>query len=579
MRTDFLARHSPRHGSILLLVLVALVMMTLATGAYLVLMHNEHVATRNSGHHEQVRLLTESGIEYLRLFLAQTDDLIYDQGGWQNNPTQMQGVLVADDALADFRGRFTILAPDMAMGYYIGPRCGLENESSKLNLNTLIARGGGEEESDEARERLMALPGMTDATADAILDWFDEDDVPRALGAESSYYLGLDPAYEPRNGPISSLDELLMVRGVTTDLLYGMDSNRNYQVDASEISRGAMTLVDNYNGQMNRGWSAYLTLYSMERLETPAGERRINVNSRNLRQLYSDLTTAVGEPAAKFIVAYRQYPDQNENQGRTGGRGGEGGEDSGGDNNQAQNDEVEEVGQAADIGSLTIDFEKEAEREIDSLLDLVGARVTVQEEAQQGESSGEGSRAGESPGGGPLRGGARSGGPQAGGAPPRVYESPWKDEPGTYRQTFLDLLDVASAMRGRRVSGRVNINTAARPVLMTVPGMTDLVADQIISRRSPDLDPQTGYQRHAVWLLADSIVTKEQMQEMDPYVTADGDVFTCQIVGFFEAAPPQARVEVVLDASSRNTRLATWQDLTPLGPGFFRDVLWTGAAP
>jgi hypothetical protein len=119
----------------------------------------------------------------------------------------------------------------------------------------------------------------------------------------------------------------------------------------------------------------------------------------------------------------------------------------------------------------------------------------------------------------------------------------------------------------------VNINAAARPVLMTIPGMTELFADQIISRRSAEGDPATGYQRHAIWILADGIVSREEMQELDPYITTGGDVFSGQVVGYFEAATPQSRVEVVLDTSGRNTRITAWEDLSPLGPGFARTVL------
>jgi hypothetical protein len=105
--------------------------------------------------------------------------------------------------------------------------------------------------------------------------------------------------------------------------------------------------------------------------------------------------------------------------------------------------------------------------------------------------------------------------------------------------------------------------------------MTELFADQIISRRTVEVDPVSGFQRHAVWILADGIVSREEMQALDPYITTGGDVFSCQIVGFFEAASPQARVEVLLDTSGRNTRLTAWQDLGPLGPGFLRSVLWS----
>lgn len=501
---------SPCHGSILLLVLVAIMIMSLATGTYLALMHNEHVATRYSGHHQQIRLLTESGIEYLRIFFSQSESLISEQGGLVNNPSKMQSILVADDALADFRGRFTVLAPDVVQGYYSAARYGMENESAKLNLNTLVAEG--DDEDDESRKRLLALPGMTDQIADAILDWLDEDDLPREFGAEESHYLGLPSAYEPRNGQMTSLDELLLVRGVTPELLYGLDVNRNFVVDTNEVARGALELIDNFNGQMNRGWIAYLTIHSLERLTSPDGERLVNVNSSDLQQLHDDLVRVLDEPSAKFIIAYRQFESA--------------GEDA--------------SGQTVDVGSLDIDFEKEAENEIESLLDLVGARLTMQENEQ---------------------------------APVRIVESPWKDGPATYRQSFLELLDRVSTGWGRRVAGRVNINLAARPVLMSVPSMTGLFADQIISRRNVEVDLATDDQRHAVWILADGIVSLEEMKELEPYMTTRGDVFSCQVVGFFEAALPQARVRVVMERSSRSTRVSAWEDLGPLGPGFARSVL------
>jgi DNA uptake protein ComE-like DNA-binding protein len=519
-------RRPSRRGSILLLVLVAIIIMTLATGTYLALMRNEHVATRFGGHQQQVRMATESGIEYLRVFLSQDDETISLQGGLYNNPGKLQGVLVADDSLADFRGRFTVLAPDVVQGYYSAFRYGLENESAKLNLSTIVVEsssggdsGGGdsdggdsdeegEEDSDEAaRQQLLALPGMTSQIADAILDWIDEDDVPREFGAEESYYLELSSAYSPRNGRLTSLDELLLVQGVTPELLYGLDSNRNFVVDANETARGALELVDNFSGQMNRGWSAYLTLSSIETTTKPDGERKLDLNSSDLQQLYNDLVLALDEPSAKFIVAYRQF--------------------------SAAEEDAE--GEVTDAASLVIDFEKEAANEINSLFELVGAKLSVQEEDD---------------------------------GPATIVESPWRDDPATFRQPFLDLLDNVSTERARRIAGRVNINLAARPVLMSVPGMTESYADQIISRRDLEVDLVMGEQRHAVWILANGIVSKEEMEKIDPYVTTGGDIFSCQVVGYMEAVTPQTRAEVILDSSGRRTRISAWQDLGPLGPGF-----------
>ena len=533
---------SARSGSVLLLVLVVIAMMALGTGTYMVMMHNEHVAARYSGSRLQARLQAESGAEFLKLFLAQSATSISSKGGLFENITWMQAQLVADDPVVDFRGRFSVVCPAQTLGYYEGYRFGLEDESAKLNLNSLVepasgstsAAGGSGGASgnsgsnsgssgqaaenqrelspeEEARYRLMALPGMTEDIADAILDWIDEDDQPRAYGAEESYYMGLTPAYRPRNGPLTSLDELLLVRGVTPELLYGIDSNRNYVLETSETPRGAVALVDNYNGQMSRGWAAYLTLFGMELLDSPDGEEKFDLNSRDLEQLYDDLNPLVGADEAKFIVLYRQYGPADE----------------------------DAEGSTTSVGSFRVDFDKEASTEIGSVLDLVGVNVPVQENEQ---------------------------------APVQLIASPWQDAAGT-AQSLLELMDYAHAQPDSLIKGRVNVNQASRAVLLSIPVMTETMADQIIGSRVPNVDPVYDSGRHAIWLWSEGILDLEEMKEIEPYVTAGGDVYSCQIAGYFEAAPMQSRVHVVLDRTGSTVEALQWEDWGHLGPGFLQATL------
>lgn len=49
---------------------------------------------------------------------------------------------------------------------------------------------------------------------DAILDWRDDNDEPRPLGAEREYYRSAGLPYRPRNGAFQSLEELQQVRGI-----------------------------------------------------------------------------------------------------------------------------------------------------------------------------------------------------------------------------------------------------------------------------------------------------------------------------------------------------------------------------
>ncbi len=526
------ARCSQRDGSILLLVLMSIIIMSLATASYLVLMRNEHRATHNAGQQLQARLLTESGADYLCLFLDQTDAIITQQGGLLANPSAMQGILVADDLNLESRGRFTVLAPEVVQGYYSGVRYGLEDQSSKLNLNALAQDGGDE---TAARNRLQFIPGMTEDIADAILDWIDEDNQPRAYGAEDSYYQGLNPAYQPRNGPLQSLSELLQVRGVTPELLYGLDANRNFVVDQGEQARGVLLQLDNSLGQLNRGLSAYFTVYAAERVLNPTGTAKVNINNPDLRALQTELQQVVDAEAANFIIAYRQFGPAS---GETTGTGG-----------------------GTSAASLTLNLDTEASTDINTLLDLVGARVSVEENSngqQSGENPPDAGEGGEQP---PTE-------PPPGGAEGQIVESPWQDGAALYSGVFLDLLDKLTTTDEPARGGRININLATRPVLLSVPNLTEMQADQILTMREPAVDRQIGPQRHAVWLLANGVVTLEEMKVLDPFITTGGDVYSGQIVGFFDGQPATARAQVFFDRTETTTLVVGWEDLSLLGPGF-----------
>jgi general secretion pathway protein K len=96
-----------------------------------------------------------------------------------------------------------------------------EDENAKININKVVTDAG--EVNEQVRDILHRLFEITEAEVailDAIIDWIDPDDEPQPDGAESSYYGSLDPPYACKNGPLDTLSELLMIRGVT-DELYG----------------------------------------------------------------------------------------------------------------------------------------------------------------------------------------------------------------------------------------------------------------------------------------------------------------------------------------------------------------------
>jgi len=151
------------------------------------------------------------------------------------------------------------------------------DEASKLNVNTAT------------KEQLMGLPGMTEEIADAIIDWRDEDDALSPSGAEGGYYHNLQYGYKIRNGPFKTIRELLLVKGVTEDLLSGEDTNFNGELDFNERDGDISPPMDNGDNTLDLGWIAYLTCYSYDKNQDAYGNERVNINEADEDELKESL--------------------------------------------------------------------------------------------------------------------------------------------------------------------------------------------------------------------------------------------------------------------------------------------------
>ncbi|MCJ7481647.1 MAG: general secretion pathway protein GspK [Thermodesulfovibrionales bacterium] len=90
------------------------------------------------------------------------------------------------------------------------------DESGKVDINAA---------SDVVLKNLLVNIGVPEEEADTIvdsmMDWKDPDDLHRLHGAENDYYMSLQNPYKAKNARFDSLEELLLVKGVTADILYG----------------------------------------------------------------------------------------------------------------------------------------------------------------------------------------------------------------------------------------------------------------------------------------------------------------------------------------------------------------------
>ena len=109
-------------------------------------------------------------------------------------------------------------------------------ENSKLNLNLLKDEKGRLNRTNI--DQLLRLIDLLNREHDErfhisydlvpyIIDWTDSDEQitylsfikQENLGAESDYYSGLNPAYRCKNQPFEAIDELLLIKGVTAEIL------------------------------------------------------------------------------------------------------------------------------------------------------------------------------------------------------------------------------------------------------------------------------------------------------------------------------------------------------------------------
>lgn len=215
------------------------------------------VADRN----QQAFTAALSGIQSAMTALVQSR---LDPEVWYDNPELFRNVFVADDGSQQWF--FTVFAPSE-----VDPdtfRWGLTDESGKISVN--------HPDLNFLEQALLDLPGMTPELVDALLDYRDPDDDPRPQGAEQDYYDRLPTPYRIPNGPLATLDELLLVRGFTGSLVYGDDVNLSGVPPqrSAEDQVGPEFITEDTSGGLRR----HLTVFTYGPNLADDGMPRVNLN-------------------------------------------------------------------------------------------------------------------------------------------------------------------------------------------------------------------------------------------------------------------------------------------------------------
>jgi len=248
-------------GVALILVIWVLVVLVAIVGEFSYSMRTEINIARNFKEEEAAYQLALSGIEQakLELFAAPDNSLVY-----MNEDEAL--VIGSDSEDAPVRKDSF---PQGSFSYTI------RDEDSKLNINAA---------SKEQIREIFLASGVgnedIDTIVDSIMDWKDTNDLHMLNGAEEDYYQSLDNPYSCKDGPLDTIDELLLVKGMTKEILYGSVSGQQDQVSDDDV-------------QSYSGVASQLTVY---------GTGRPNMNTASSIVL----ETVLGAQDAENILAQRE---------------------------------------------------------------------------------------------------------------------------------------------------------------------------------------------------------------------------------------------------------------------------------
>jgi len=311
---------------ILFVVLVIVTLLALLGATFAFSRQADVSACEVVGNQLQARLAAEAGIQSVLLMLREQR---LETNDWWNNPDVFRAVVVWSEAsqgtaFAPTRQkqqtqdegpvvptwRFSIVADDPDDDER-RVRYGITDEAGKLNINAA------------SRDQLIRLldpivPEDVQAgdLADAIIAWRDPKENPN----EDEYYHSLDPPYRCKNAPFETVEELLLVRGMTAEILYGEDVNRNGLLDANEDDGDAHFPPDDSDGQLDQGLLPLVTVYSVEPNWANDNQRRINIAKKDaklrekLEKYFDDadvvdfIVKAAGDPKLKSPASLLLLP-------------------------------------------------------------------------------------------------------------------------------------------------------------------------------------------------------------------------------------------------------------------------------
>jgi len=264
-------------------VLISAVLAAMVAASLLFRMQAETTAAGGAGDAAQAHAAAISGLRKALMILADTP---HDAVLWYDNEDLFRSQFVCDDGTNEWY--FTIFAANEFDDEDV--RYGLTDLGGRINLNF----------ADE--ETLLRLPNMTRELAHCLIDYRDADAEAMDEGLEEQQ---IDEAagrtWVVKNGPLATLEELLLVKGFDGTIVYGEDANFNGMLDPNEDDEDEVFPPDDGNGELNRGLRGCAVAVSYGPDVSKNGRGRYNLNLDSSAAARAGL----GSKTQEFIRLYR----------------------------------------------------------------------------------------------------------------------------------------------------------------------------------------------------------------------------------------------------------------------------------
>jgi general secretion pathway protein K len=200
-------------GIALILVLWVLALLSVLVMEFCFTMRTETNITRNFKEGSQLSFYAQGGIHRaVAELIYRSDPAIHNR---RQNIQNIQNMKTEGSATMEEEWRVD------GTPYPVSFRNGeaevkVRSESGRISLN-----GAQDALLRKVMKYFVEAGEQRDVIIDSILDWKDPDDLHRLNGAENDYYRSLPEPYDCKNAAFDTVEEMMLVRGVTPELFFG----------------------------------------------------------------------------------------------------------------------------------------------------------------------------------------------------------------------------------------------------------------------------------------------------------------------------------------------------------------------